>query len=226
MVIPQFEGKQTLKFSEFSYFNTSKKKYIPYKINDLTLKIDKNDKVSNNFASNSSNPIAIRNKQDISYIKSDIKILKNMDTRLFDRKILILILSSIVIFILSLAIKLLILHKYSDPVKLKSDRAFKMALKGLNNWKKANESYSEIRNIILNFINNRLGISAQSMLLVEVYEKLKEINLSDELIKELNNFIENLDLMAFGNVDNSNENKDKIMKNTISILKKIDTEAK
>ena len=176
LIIPQFEGKQTIKVSDFSYFHTGEKIYKKFSVNDIWLDIQKGKESANNFAdADNSTPIAQRSRQDIEFIKTNTDKLKNEKMRLFDKTIISLFTAGIFLIVLSLLIKLVILVKYSDPVKIKSDKAFSLAKSRIKKWQKNDKAgFTELRNIMLDFINDKYNIQAHGMLISELQEILAE----------------------------------------------------
>ena len=202
LIIPRKPGKFTIKPIPFSYFDIEKKRYVTLTSPEYTINVEK--------GSNDNGTIAYSGpgKEDIKYIGSDIRHIKNQSlllqrtgTFFFASPIffLAMILPVVLFFIFIFVWKKLEIRR-SDTLLMKNRKATRVAIKRL---KKANiflkekrqeEFYIEISQALWGYLSDKFSIPLADLSMESVHEALMKKNVSDEIIKQ---FIQTLDNTEF-----------------------------
>jgi hypothetical protein len=202
LIIPRKPGKFTIKPIPFSYFDLEKKRYVTLTSPEYTINVEKG------AGDNGTVSYAGPGKEDIKYIGSDIRHIKNQPLLLqrtgaffFASPLffLAMILPVVIFFIFIIVWKKLEVRR-SDTLLMKNRKATRVAIKRL---KKANTFlkekrqeafYIEISQALWGYLSDKFGIPLADLSMDSVREALMQKNVSDEIITQ---FIQTLDNTEF-----------------------------
>jgi hypothetical protein len=202
LIIPRKPGKFTIKPIPFSYFDLEKKRYVTLTSPEYTINVEKGT------GDNSTVAYSGPGKEDIKYIGSDIRHIKNQTLLLQHNGafffasplfFLAMILPVILFFILIFVWKKLEVRR-SDTLLMKNRKATRVAIKRL---KKANtflkekrqeEFYIEISQALWGYLSDKFSIPLADLSMESVREALIQKDVSDEIISQ---FIQTLDNTEF-----------------------------
>jgi uncharacterized membrane protein len=197
LIIPRKAGKFTIKPINFSYFDLEKKRYVTLSSPIYTVDVDKGNGASATVTYSGTG------KEDIKYIGSDIRHIKNQP--LFLQKTGTFFFGSLFFFLMLILPVILFVvfiifwkkqeERRSDTLLMKNRKATRVAI---NRLKKANaflkeqkqESfYIEISQALWGYLSDKFGIPLADLSMDSVHEALVNKNVGDEIIRQ---FIETL----------------------------------
>ncbi|MCX6245356.1 MAG: BatD family protein [Bacteroidetes bacterium] len=202
LIIPRKPGKFTIKPITFSYYDLEKKRYVSVSSPSYTINVDKGT------GENTSVTYSGAGKEDIKYIGSDIRHIKNLPFNLQEINTFFFASTNFFLFLL-LPIMLVIIFiifwkkqevRRSDTVLMKNRKATRVAIKRL---KKANgflkeqkqePFYVEISQALWGYLSDKFGIPLADLSIDSVRDALVKKNVSDEIIQQ---FIETLNNTEF-----------------------------
>ncbi|MBC8474056.1 MAG: protein BatD [Candidatus Omnitrophica bacterium] len=208
LIIPKRSGALTIGPIEYSYFNTSEKRYIEKKIGPIIINAseaeDKGPIESSIFLPGLTKEAIKLLKKDISYIKTNPIDLRPRRSDLYKNKVFILL------NILPLLI-LIFLYIYDSHKKrllidvgyARSRRAKGAASKRLKKARQVmlkentKEFCAEIHKAVIEYVADRLNIPHASITKDLLEEKLKIKGISDPVIQEIREFFSICDMARF-----------------------------
>ena len=203
LIIPRKAGKFTIKSIPFSYFDLEKKRYVTLTSPEYTVNVEKGSGGDNNMITYSG-----AGKEDIKYIGSDIRHIKNLPillqrtgTFFFGSPIffLALILPILVFFALIFSWRKLEKRR-SDTLLMKNRKATRVAIKRLKKAsiflkeQKQEPFYIEISQALWGYLSDKFSIPLAELSMESVNEALMKKNVKEEIIKQ---FIQTLDNTEF-----------------------------
>jgi hypothetical protein len=197
LIIPRKAGKFTIKPITFSYFDLEKKRYTTLTSPQYTIDVAKGS------GDNTTVTYSGAGKEDIKYIGSDIRHIKNQPLDLLKTGtfffgsflFFITLLLPLLIFILFILFWKKQEERRSDTVLMKNRKATRVAIKRL---KKANAFlkeqaqepfYVEISQALWGYLSDKFGIPLAELSMDSVREALAEKGVKDEIVTQ---FIETL----------------------------------
>ena len=231
IIIPRNAGTYKIKAASFSYFDVNQKKYKILSTPEYIIKVGKGDGSASNVVSTSIN------QEDIKYIGSDIRFIKNQAFKLkpkgtfFFGSILffILLISPAILFILFIIIWRKQLQRRSNIALMKNKKATRVAkkrLKAANNFlkqNKRNEFFEEISQALWGYIGDKFTIQLSELSMDTVEETLTEKNVKQELIKQFIETLNNCEFARFAPGDKA-DTMEQIYKEGIETISKIESE--
>ena len=233
LIIPRKPGKFTIKPVTFSYFDLSKKRYITLASPEYNLDVEKGTGESANVTYSGAS------KEDIKYIGSDIRHIKNSPFRLqrigtffFGSWLFFLLLFVPVILFIIL---LLFLRKQevrrSNTMLMKNRKATKVAkkrLKKAEDFLKAKQQeafYEEISQALWGYLSDKFSIPLADLSIDSVQEALQGKQVREELLHQ---FIETLNNTEYARFAPGEKTliMDKIYNEALDIISKIERELK
>jgi hypothetical protein len=211
LMIPRKPGKFIIKPVNFSYFDLSKQKYILISSPQYTIDVEKG------VGDASTVTYSGAGKEDIQYIGSDIRHIKNQPLNL--RKTGVLFFNSIP-FYLWILLPLLVFiflvvywrkrtERRADTLLMKNRKATKIARKRL---KKANdflksgkqeEFYVEISQALWGYLSDKFGISLAELSMDSINEALVKKNVDENIINQFKETLDNTEFARFAPGDKS-----------------------
>ena len=211
LMIPRKPGRFIIKPVTFSYFDLSKQKYIRITSPQYTIDVEKG------VGDASTVTYSGVNKEDIQYIGSDIRHIKNQPLNL--RKTGVLFFNSI-LFYLWILLPLLIFiflvvywkkrtKRRADTLLMKNRKATKIARKRL---KKANdflksgkqeEFYVEISQALWGYLSDKFGISLAELSMDSINEALVNKKVDENIISQFKETLDNTEFARFAPGDKS-----------------------
>jgi len=216
LLIPRHPGEFTIPASNFSYYDLSSKIFKTLSTPEFKINVDKDT------ASNSTAIVSEFSKEDVRFLGSDIHYIKtNKETLNEKNKYLISEPLFYLAYPFSLALFIFLviwrrkqIKQYADVAAMKNKKANKVAQKRLqlaNHYLKSNEQekyYEEMTRAIWGYLSDKLTIPVADLSKEKANESLKQKNISDEIISELNSIIENCELARYSpNSDSSKMNE-------------------
>ncbi|PIX35919.1 MAG: hypothetical protein COZ59_03855 [Bacteroidetes bacterium CG_4_8_14_3_um_filter_31_14] len=216
LLIPRHPGEFTIPASNFSYYDLSSKIFKTLSTPEFKINVDKDT------ASNSTAIVSEFSKEDVRFLGSDIHYIKTNKEKLNEKnKYLIseplFYLAypfSFVLFLFLIIWRRKQIKQYADVAAMKNKKANKVAQKRLqlaNHYLKSNEQekyYEEMTRAIWGYLSDKLTIPVADLSKEKANESLKQKNISDEIISELNSIIENCELARYSpNSDSSKMNE-------------------
>jgi len=216
LLIPRHPGEFTIPASNFSYYDLSSKIFKTLSTPEFKINVDKDT------ASNSTAIVSEFSKEDVRFLGSDIHYIKTNKEKLNEKNKYLISEPLFYLaypFSLALFIFLIIwrrkqIKQYADVAAMKNKKANKVAQKRLqlaNHYLKSNEQekyYEEMTRAIWGYLSDKLTIPVADLSKEKANESLKQKNISDEIISELNSIIENCELARYSpNSDSSKMNE-------------------
>lgn len=226
LVIPRFAGDYNIEPISFSYFNPSTKKYETITSQPLTFKIAKGDGSSANVTYSSANKEDIKLLgEDIRFIHTNNLVFINPNDSFYGTwKFYLLLLLAPLLFIATFIFRNKIRAANSDLALVKSRKANKLATKLLASAEKSlkennkNAFYEATSKALFGYVGNKLNIATSELTQANIKEKLKNVAVSDETIKELIETLDLCDMARFAPVPVSEQNVYESAKNSINKL--------
>jgi len=202
LIIPRKPGTFTIKPITFSYFDLDKKRYETLASPQYTINVEKGS------GDNATVTYSGAGKEDIKYIGTDIRHIKNQPLELqlagtffFGSTLFfVLILLPILIFISFIVFWKRQEERRSDTVLMKNRKATRVAIKRLKKasaFLKAQQQepfYIEISQALWGYLSDKFGIPLAELSMDSVHEALIKKNVKDEIIQQ---FIETLNNTEF-----------------------------
>ena len=216
LLIPRHPGEFTIPASNFSYYDLSSKIFKTLSTPEFKINVDKDT------ASNSTAIVSEFSKEDVRFLGSDIHYIKTNKEKLNEKNKYLISEPLFYLaypFSLALFIFLVIwrrkqIKQYADVAAMKNKKANKVAQKRLqlaNHYLKSNEQekyYEEMTRAIWGYLSDKLTIPVADLSKEKANESLKQKNILDEIISELNSIIENCELARYSpNSDSSKMNE-------------------
>lgn len=197
LIIPRKAGKFTIKPISFSYFDLAKRKYVTLTSPQYTVDVDKGT------GDNTTVTYSGTGKEDIKYIGSDIRHIKNQ--LLLLQKTGTYFFGSVFFFLLLLLPLILFMgfiifwkkqeERRSDALLMKNRKATRIAKKRLTKAsvflkeKKQEEFYIEISQALWGYLSDKFGIPLAELSVDSVHQALVKKKVSEDIIRQ---FIETL----------------------------------
>ena len=197
LIIPRKPGKFDIKPISFSYFDLEKKRYVTLSSPQYTINVEKGS------GQNTTVTYSGAGKEDIKYIGSDIRHIKNQPLLL--QRTGTFFFGSFLFFVMMLLPILLFFgfiifwkkqeERRSDTLLMKNRKATRIAinrLKKANNFLKLQQQepfYIEISQALWGYLSDKFGIPLADLSMDSVHEALLKKDVNDEIIRQ---FIETL----------------------------------
>jgi len=233
LIIPRKPGKFEIKPITFSYFDLSKKRYVTLTSPAYTLDVEKGTGESSTVTYSGVS------KEDIKYIGSDIRHIKNppfmlqqTGTFFFGSPLFfILLIVPVLLFIILLFYWRKQEVRRSNTILMKNRKATKVArkrLKKAENFLKARQQepfYEEISQALWGYLSDKFSIPLASLSSDSVQEALQGKQMREELIHQ---FIETLNNTEYARFAPGEKTliMDKIYNEALDIISKIEKELK
>jgi len=232
-MIPRKPGKFSIKPVTFSYFDLAKQKYVRFNSPQYNIEVEKGTGEASTLTYSGAS------KEDIKYIGSDIRHIKNQPLLL--RKTGTLFFNS-TSFYLWLILPLLAFigviifwrkqaKRRSDTLLMKNRKATKIArkrLKKADDFLKAGkqeEFYVEISQALWGYLSDKFGIPPAELSVDSIHEALVSKNVDEEIIRQFIETLHNTEYARFAPGEKSLM-MDKIYNEALELISKIERRLK
>jgi hypothetical protein len=202
LIIPRKAGKFSIKPISFTYFDLEKRRYVTLNSPLYTIDVDKGS------GDNATVTYSGAGKEDIKYIGSDIRHIKNQPLHLQNTGVFffgsnvffLMLLLPVLLFFLFIIFWKKQEERRSDAVLMKNRKATRIAIKRLKKAsiflkeQKQEEFYIEISQALWGYLSDKFGIPMAELSMDSVHEALLRKNVKDGII---NQFIETLNNTEF-----------------------------
>ena len=233
LIIPRNPGDFEIKPVTISYFDVAKNQYTKLSSPPYNIKVAKGENQTQSVS------ITGLGKEEIKYLGNDIRHIKlppyslrSIGTFFFKSNFYYLLLfAPLFIAMVILIVWRRTVKRRSDAVGMKTKKATKMArrrLKLANNYlknKKETEFYIEISQALWGYLSDKLNIPKAKLSMENVKEILEKRKVDPALIAQFIDTLNNTEYARFAPGDKS-ENMDKIYKEALDIISKIEGELK
>jgi hypothetical protein len=233
LIIPRKPGKFTIKPITFSYFDLAKKRYVTLTSPSYNLDVEKGSGESSTVTYSGVS------KEDIKYIGSDIRHIKNPPFRLRDTGtfffgsffFFLLLVVPIILFILLILFWKKQEVQRSNTMLMKNRKATKVArkrLKKAENFLKSQQQeafYEEISQALWGYLSDKFSISVAELSVDSVKEALIGKQIREELIQQFIGTLNNTEYARFAPGEKTLI-MDKIYNEALDIISKIERELK
>ena len=230
LIIPRIQGKYDIKPVSFSYFDNAKNQYITLASESYTLNVLKGDGQS------SANIVSSSNQEDIKYIGSDIRFIKTRTYTLEPTghkffgtwKYLISLIIPLFLFVSIIVFFRRYIKRRQDIAMMKKRKSTKVAIKRLKyaselmKSKRKEEFYEEISKALWGYLSDKFTISLSELSIDMVQLVLKDKNISEDILLQLNSILNDCEFARFAPADNTDGMKD-IYNQALDIISKIES---
>lgn len=234
LIIPRNPGDFTIKPVGMSYFDASQNKYVNLKSPEYNIKVTRGDHKQAAGVTYSS-----IGKEEIQYIGEDIRHIKLPPYELrrigmfFFRSDLyfILLIVPVVLTLIIVIVWRRTVKRRSDVVRMKTRKATKISRKRLKKAHqfmkdgKESEFYVEISRALWGYLSDKLNIRKAELSMDNVREVLNKRKVNKEITDQFIETLNNTEFARFAPGDKS-ENMDKIYREALDIISKIERELK
>ncbi len=211
LMIPRKPGKFIIKPVTFSYYDLAKHKYVSFSSPQYTIDVEKGSGDGGTMVYTGAN------KEDIKYIGSDIRHIKNQPLDLqIKGSLLFLSLPFWLLIIIPLLLFIAFVvywrkqHKErSDAALMRNRKATKIAIKRLKKGHdylkagKQEEFYVEISQAIWGYLSDKFGIPLADLSMDSIQDALVSRNVQDEIILQVKETLSDTEFARFAPGDKS-----------------------
>lgn len=226
VVIPRVSGDFTLNPMEFTYFDSSKNKYVTLESDKYTIKVERS-------ANESSSGIIYAGEQeaikvvgsDINHIMTTARLRKGSTLLFGSLTYFIIMIALIVIFTVALIIYKKINKFNQNQVLVRNKKATKIAKKRLQNaysyLKIKNQShfYEELSQALWGYISDKLNISRSQLSMDTVKEMMSGANVPEDIVDQFIELLNNCEYARFAPGD-SGKKMDDLYQKGIEVITK------
>ena len=233
LAIPRHPGNYKIPAVTFSYFDIKSRSYKTLKTEDYEIKVEKGagnaDQVIANFT----------NKEDLKVLGEDIRYIKLKDVTLQPKGSFfygsfiywLLYIIPAIAFIIFFIIYRKQAAENANVAKMRTKKANKVATKRMKlagkllTENKKEAFYDEVLKALWGYISDKLNIPVSRLSKDNVEEKLRNHGVSDELIKE---FLDTLNECEFARFAPGDENQamDKVYSSSLAVMSKMENSIK
>ena len=232
LIIPRNAGDFTIKPVEFSYFDLTSNSYVTLTSPEFKLKIAKgngDDKTN----------VTSTNKEDIKYLNSDIRYIKNNAVLLSpigrcfygSSLFFLLLLLPILLFVLFVIIYRKKLKENSNIALMRNKKATGVArkrLKAANVFLQENKKepfLDEVFKALWGYVSDKLGIPISELSKETVNEKFNMKNVNENIAQQFISTLNNCEYARFA-PDDGTLTMDNIYNEAVDIITKMESELK
>ena len=232
LLIPRKPGKFNIRPITFSYYDLDKKRYISLTSPEFSLDVEKGSGEAGAVMTYSG-----ANKEEIKYIGSDIRHIKDNNFRLepagsrffFSPGFWLLLLGPLLLFLVFLFLWRKLAARRSDTVLMKNLKATKIARKRLQKaeeFKKASQQdnfYVAISQALWGYLSDKFSIPMAELSIDSVHEALVHKNVSEPIISEFIETLNNTEFSRFAPGEKT-VNMERIYNEALAIISKMERE--
>ena len=231
LAIPRHAGHYKIPGVSFSYFDLKSKSYKTLKTEDYTINVEKGagnaDQAISNFT----------NKEDLKILGEDIRFINSKEIKLHPKGYFFY--GSIgywlfyIVSALSFVFLLLLYHKRikanANVARVRTKQANKVAIKRMKlagkllSENKKDAFYDEVLKALWGYVSDKLNIPVSDLSKENIAERLKEHNITDELIQQFINTLNECEFERFAPGNESLVAMDKIYASSVDIIRKMES---
>ena len=233
LAIPRHPGNYKIPAVTFSYFDIKSKSYKTLKTEDYEIKVEKGagnaDQVIANFT----------NKEDLKVLGEDIRYIKLKDVTLQPKGSFFYGSMTYWLFYIIPALAFIIFFiiyrkqaaTNANVAKMKTKKANKVATKRMKlagkllSENKKDAFYDEVLKALWGYISDKLSIPVSRLSKDNIEEKLRNHGVSEELIKEFLNALNDCEFARFAPGD-ENQAMDKVYSSSIEVISRMENSIK
>ena len=232
LAIPRNPGKYKIPAITFSYFDINTKSYKTLTTEEYQIQVDKGEGSATQTISNFS-------KEDLKVLNQDIRFIKQNEVTLTPRgdyffgtlSYWLYYIIPLIIFIVVCALYRKRIADNANIAQMKTKKANKVAIKRMkkagkllnNNQKDA--FYDEVLQALWGYVSDKLNIPVSMLSKDNIEEKLKQYGVSDNLIKDFIEVLNNCEYVRFAPGD-ANQAMDQIYESSLNIISKMEDSIK
>jgi len=234
LLIPRKPGKFNIKSIRFSYFDLEKRRYVTLTSPEFDLEIEKGSGESGAAMTYSG-----ANKEDIKYIGSDIRHIKDNNFRLtrtgarffISTGFWLLLIFPALVFLVFLILWRKLAARRSDTVLMKNIKATKVARKRLQKAEEFQKSgnvdnfYVAISQALWGYLSDKFSIAMAELSIESVHDALVRKNVSETIIAQFIETLNNTEFSRFAPGE-KNVNMERIYNEALEIISKMERELK
>lgn len=231
LVIPRKPGKFTIKPFSFSYFDLDKKQYVTLSSPEYSIEVEKGNGDAAVMTYSGAN------KEDIKYIGSDIRHIKDKPfslsplgrTFFASLAFWLFLLIPLGLFVLLILLWRKLAARRGDTVLMKNLKATKIARKRLRKAEeflknsKQEEFYVEISQALWGYLSDKFSIPLSELSIESVHEALVFKNVKEEIISQFIETLNNTEFARFAPGEKT-MNMERIYQQALEIITKIERE--
>jgi len=232
-VIPRSAGDFEVPAVNFSYFDPSAQQYKELTSDAYQIKVSKSNKSTQNVTYGGAS------KEDIRYIGKDIRYIYLMPFQLepfehffFGSNLFfVLLLIPILLVIIIVLVWRKEKKRRGNHSLMKNKNATKIArkrLKEANAFLKSRseaEFYNELGRALWGYVSDKFSIPLAELSIDSVYDKLKNVGVNEEIIREFSDTLNDCEYARFAPADKAST-MEKVYKQGIGIISKIEDQLK
>lgn len=232
LMIPRKPGKFTVKPLTFSYFDLDKKRYVSLTSPEFSLNVEKGTGEAGAVMTYSG-----ANKEDIKYIGSDIRHIKDNEiilspagSRFFASVgFWLLLIIPLLLFLVFLILWRKLAARRSDTVLMKNLKATKIARKRLQKAEeflktgKQEDFYIAISQALWGYLSDKFSIPMSELSIESVHEALIFKNVNEAIITQFISTLNNTEFARFAPGEKT-VNMERIYNEALEIISKIERE--
>ena len=233
LAIPRHAGNYKIPGASFSYFDIRSKSYKTLKTEDYVINVEKGagnaDQVIANFT----------NKEDLKVLGEDIRYIKQNEVTLQPKGSFFYGSMTYWLFYIIPALAFIIFFiiyrkqaaTNANVAKMKTKKANKVATKRMKlagkllSENKKDAFYDEVLKALWGYISDKLSIPVSRLSKDNIEEKLRNHGVSEELIKEFLNALNDCEFARFAPGD-ENQAMDKVYSSSIEVISRMENSIK
>lgn len=232
LAIPRNPGKYKIPAITFSYFDINTKSYKTLTTEEYQIQVDKGEGSATQTISNFS-------KEDLKVLNQDIRFIEQNEVTLTPRgdyffgtlSYWLYYIIPLIIFIVVYALYRKRIADNANIAQMKTKKANKVAIKRMkkagkllnNNQKDA--FYDEVLQALWGYVSDKLNIPVSMLSKDNIEDKLKQYGVSDNLIKDFIEVLNNCEYVRFAPGD-ANQAMDQIYESSLNIISKMEDSIK
>ncbi|NSW45847.1 MAG: protein BatD [Bacteroidales bacterium] len=205
IIIPRHHGNYTIPAFDFHYFDLKTRSYKTIHINEVTISVSKDSSynataVVSEFAKKDVSVLG----SDIRYIKNKVEPLKPIHQYIWASTLFKMVYPfSFLLLIVLLFLRREQIKQRANIMAMRNKKANRVATKRLKQAQKCiktnnqNQFYEEITKALWGYLSDKLMIPIAEFTRESAIEKLKEKNIENEIIDELNQILDNCEYARY-----------------------------
>lgn len=227
LIVPRIPGEKIIPPIEFSYFDPSQMKYITKTTPSFKINVEQSENdYANNTSGYSKEDIKLLSK-DIRFIKTSFNLQKKKELQVINGWFWFTIIVPLLILISLIVVQKRQNKLLSDVSLLKFQRAEKIAKNKLKFAQKALESgnneeyYNGLSQAIFGYLENKLNIQKSEFTKEKAINRLRELNVDEYLIKEVEQISGRCEFARFAPNSQSRKSEKELYDNTVKVIQEL-----
>jgi len=230
LIVPRSPGEKIIPSIEFSYFNSSTRRYVTQQSQEFNISVVKGEGQYEPIAGNFSKEDVKLLSEDIRYIKtSEFELERQQEISFIKPWFWISLFLPTVVLVFAIGYQKRQDKLYGNIQLLKFQRAEKAAKLRLKTAKKMldlnklSEFYTELSLALYGYLEDKLSIQKSEFTIETAMEKLNVKKIDTALIKSLNNISEKCEFVRFSPQGETSSSANEIYKDTVKLIIELDS---